>query len=236
MQTNAQTIVGRTGSENRVLLPQLSPDSIPLFIRQSPLMKEGGFQIFEGLIDERIRKEMLAEAVSMLPFANACEVKVADDEEVRGGKPRRSFINGQGGSVQQAFCGAPWLLDFLRSLTNCTVTPTGAVGTYSYYIRPGDYLDIHRDIVDCDIAVISCLSEGPMDDGEGGRLCLYPERIFEVLSSIRATPQKGAVKVRMDPGQTIVLYGGIVPHALLKVAEGQARVVSVLCYRARGPR
>lgn len=72
-----------------------------------------------------------------------------------------------------------------------------------------------------------------MDTGDGGRLCLYPDRLFEPLSIIRATPQQGAIKVRLDPGQTIVLFGGLVPHALLKVAAGQARIVSVLCYRAQ---
>lgn len=228
-----QTIARPAIPNTRVVPSRLGPNSIPISFRQSPLMREGGFQVFEGIIDARLRVEMLSEALGLLPFATACEVKLADAEEVRGGKPQRSFISGQGGSLQQAFCSAPWLIDFLREITRCVVTPTGALGTYSYYIRPGDFLDIHRDIVDCDVAVISCLSEGPMDDGNGGRLCLYPERLFEPLSKIRATPQEGAVKVRLDPGQTIVLFGGIVPHALLKVAEGQARIVSVLCYRAR---
>lgn len=233
MQAKApQTRTNLAGSDARVLLSQLSPDSIPKFIRESSLMKEGGFQIFEGLIDARFRQELLTEALAQLPMATACEVTVADAEEVRGGRPRRNFVNSSGGPLQQAFYLAPWLLDFLRGLTHNGLTPTGPCGTYSYYVRPGDFLDIHRDIVECDVAVISCVNDGPMDDGDGGRLCLYPERLFEPLSSIRATPQKGAVKVRLDPGQTIVLYGGIVPHALLKVAEGQARIVSVLCYRA----
>ena len=195
-------------------------------------MREGGFQVFEGLIDERFRKELLAEAVAQLPAATACKVAFNDLEEVRGGKPRRSFINGPGGPQQQTFYWSLGVIDFLRSLTNSSLEPTGPLGTYSYYVRTGDFLDIHRDVVDCDVAVISCLSEGPMDDGDGGRLCLYPERIFEPLSSIRATPQKGAVKVRLDRRQTIVLFGGIVPHALLSVVAGQRRIVSVLCYRA----
>src|SRR5262249_3511959 len=110
--------------------------------------------------------------------------------------------------------------------------PTGSLGTYSYYVRAGDFLDIHRDIVECDVAVISCLSDGQAGDGEGGRLCLYPDRLFEALSSIRATPELGAVKLRLDPGQTVVLYGGVLPHTLLRVAEGQTRIVSVLCYCA----
>jgi hypothetical protein len=233
MQAKAlQSTTNSKTSEGRQEFPPLSPQSIPTSIRKSPLMNEGGFQVFEGIIDSRMREEMLSEAWSLLPSANACEVCADDFEEVRGGRPRRSFINGQGGRLQQSFYSAPWLIDFLRSLTNNKLIPTGALGTYSYYLRPGDFLDIHRDIVECDVAVISCLNEGPMDEGDGGRLCLYPERLSEPLSSIRATPQLGAVKVRLDPGQTIVLYGGIVPHALLRVAEGQARIVSVLCYRA----
>ncbi len=232
MRTRRGTSDKRPKKPNHVGLSPFFPDSIPASIRKSPLMKEGGFQIFQGVIDARIRNAMLSEAMGLLPSGTACEVSIPDNEEVRGGKPRRSFINSQGGPVQHAFYSAPWLLDFLRGLSHNRLTPTGALGTYSYYIRPGDFLETHRDILECDIAVISCLSEGPMDNGDGGRLCLYPERLFERLSSIRATPDQGAVKVRLDPGQTIVLYGGIVPHGLRKVAAGQARIVSVLCYRA----
>lgn len=208
------------------------PESIPTIIRDSQLMKRGGFDVFEGLVDARMRREMLSEAVALLPHATRCEVTVSDGEEQRGGKPRRRFINAQGGPLQQAFNTSPVVLDFLRGLTNRALTCTGEIGTFSYYMDPGDYLDIHRDIVTCDVAVITCLHDRGTDSGDNGRLCLYPERLSEPLSRIRATPDRGAVKVRVKVGQTIVLYGGIVPHALLPVAEGQARIVSVLCYRA----
>jgi len=208
------------------------PESIPAVIRQSHLMKRGGFDVFEGLVDARMRREMLSEAVALLPHATRCEVTVSDGEEQRGGKPRRRFINAQGGPLQQAFNTSPAVLDFLRGLTNRALTFTGEIGTYSYYMDPGDYLDIHRDIVTCDVAVITCLHDRGTDGGVTGRLCIYPERLSEPLSQIRATPEHGAVNVRVEVGQTIVLYGGIVPHALMPVAEGQARIVSVLCYRA----
>src|SRR5258706_2060786 len=208
------------------------PESIPVVIRDSELMKRGGFDVFEGLVDARMRREMLWEAVALLPHATRCEVTVSDGEEQRGGKPRRRFINAQGGPLQQAFNTSPEVLDFLRGLTNRALTFTGEIGTYSYYMDPGDYLDIHRDIVTCDVAVITCLHDRGTDGGDSGRLCLYPERLSEPLSQIRATPEHGAVNVRVEVGQTIVLYGGIVPHALLPAAEGQARIVSVLCYRA----
>ena len=208
------------------------PESIPAVIRNSQLMKRGGFDVFEGLVDARMRREMLLEAVALLPHATRCEVTVSDGEEQRGGKPRRRFINAQGGPLQQAFNTSPAVLDFLRGLTNRALTCTGEIGTFSYYMDPGDYLDIHRDIVTCDVAVITCLHDRGTDKGDNGRLCLYPDRLSEPLSQIRATPERGAVKVRVGVGQTIVLYGGIVPHALMPVAEAQARIVSVLCYRA----
>lgn len=207
-------------------------NEIPEVIRRSHLMKRGGFEVFEGLVDEKLRRDMLAEAVALLPHATRCEVLTSDDQEVRGGRPRRAFSNGQGGPLQHAFNQSPAVLEFLRRLTSPGLTLTGEIGTYSYYIKAGDYLDIHRDIVTCDVAVITCLHDRVLTDGDGGYLCLYPQRTSEPLSWIRATPGAGAVKVRVGVGQTIVLYGGIVPHALLPVAEGQARIVSVLCYRA----
>ena len=48
-----------------MLHSQLNAQNIPVSFRQSPLMKEGGFQVFEGVIDARIRKELLDEAVAL---------------------------------------------------------------------------------------------------------------------------------------------------------------------------
>jgi hypothetical protein len=123
------------------------------------------------------------------------------------------------------------LIDFLQQVTGLTLQPSGQSGTYTYYARPGDYLAIHRDIDICDLAVITCLYDGPRTDNEGGLLTFYPQRLAERLSAIRATPQEGAVKMRLRPGQTLVLLGGIVPHAILPTARGQVRIVSILCYR-----
>lgn len=206
-------------------------EPIPAVIVESDLMKRGGFDVFEGLISPDTRTEMLSEALALLPQATDCEVHMADDEEVRGGAPRRRFTTGRGGPLQQAFNTAPWLVAFLRHLTNPELIYTGEVGTYSYYLRAGDYLEIHRDIVTCDVAVITCLYDSSLDE-DGGRLCLYPKRCLEPLSKIRATPDEGAEKVRLRIGQTIVMYGGIIPHALLPLAEGQTRIVSVLCFKA----
>lgn len=207
---------------------------IPEHIRSSPLMKKGGFDVFEGMLDNNAHELMLSEAMRLSTTAQVNEVSTPDNEEVRGGTPPRRFLSAPGGSIQNAFYKAEWMLNFLRQVTGVPVTPTGGRGTYTYYARPGDYLALHRDIETCDLAVITCLHDNSDPVGYGGMLCLYPERLFELLSAIRESPEQGAIGLRLMPGQTLVMFGGIVPHAVLQVATGQVRVVSVLCYRVHG--
>jgi hypothetical protein len=193
-------------------------------------MRRGGFGVYAGLVDGGVHEQLLAEAVSLSSTAEESLVEVSDGEEGRGGRPARRFLNCAGGAVQQCFYRAPGMSTFLRALTHASLQPTGDAGTYSYYARSGDFLALHRDIIACDVAVITCLRDAP-EGASGGLLCLYPNRLFEPLSAIRATPSHGACPIRLLTGQTIVFYGGIVPHALLPVDAGQVRIVSVLCYR-----
>ena len=202
---------------------------VPVALMRSPLMRSGGFQVFEGIADDFIWRSLLDEALGQKELTEN-NVDCIDAEEIRGGAPRRRFLNSSGGVFQRSFYHSPWLIDFLRRLTTPVLEPTGGNGTYTFYTRDGDFLDIHRDVVACDVAVITCLRNG--GGTQGGELCLYPERINEPLSSIRATPEEGTLKVRLEERQTIVMYGGVVPHALLAMAKGQSRIVSVLCYRA----
>ena len=195
-------------------------------------MRKGGFEVFEGFLDQEGYDLMLAEAVQLSRDAQVSDVASSDEEEVRGGAPARHFSSVPGGPVQEAFYQSPAMLKLLRELCNVMLTPLGGRGTYSFYAQPGDYLAIHRDIESCDVAVITCLYNAPQLDGCGGALCLYPARLFEPLSVVRSTPDDGAVLISLEPGQTIIMFGGIIPHTLLPVSAGQTRIVSVLCYRA----
>ncbi len=205
---------------------------IPAAILNSPLMKRGGFDIFSGIADENIRNSLLAEAIQQQEVMTESNISDEDTEEIRGGAPRRKFLSSAGGEYQRAFYQSDWLLKFLRELTLPFLQPTGEYGTFSYYARTGDFLEIHRDISACDVAVITCLENKFGADKSGGKLCLYPNRTHELLSKIRDTPEECAYKIFLEDGQTLVMYGGIVPHALLPVAEDQSRTVSVLCYQA----
>lgn len=207
------------------------PGEVAAALAASPLLRRGGFDVFEGMLDGAMLRSLLAEAQENRAAAQASDVLADDGEELRGGSPARRFLSASGGPFQDAFYQAPWMMELLGELLGMGVAPTGGRGTFSYYARPGDYLALHRDVEACDVAVISCLHDEPLE-GDGGSLRLYPGRIAEPLSSIRRSPEWGALSLRLLPGQTLVLLGGLVPHTVLPVAPGQERIVSVLCYQA----
>jgi hypothetical protein len=214
------------------LLPDpLDQCGLPAPVRNSPLLRcHQGFAILEGIPGVDNCVALLREAERTAASAERTEVDVSDREDVRGGSPARRFWSAVGGHVLQAYYQSPWMARLIRELCGSSVTPSGRQGTYTYYAAPGDHLAIHRDVRTCDVAVITCLSDSG-SRGDGGMMCLYPQRCTEPLSVIRCSPARGARALRLIPGQTIIMLGGIVPHAIQPVLPGQARVVSVLCYQ-----
>ncbi|MBM4258598.1 MAG: hypothetical protein FJ147_22200 [Deltaproteobacteria bacterium] len=218
---------------NRSDLPkfQLLRDFIPSHLHTSPLLQRGGFAVFAKLIDPSLLTRLLSESLRLVPHAVKSWVPVSDTEEVRGGDPARRFLSAAAGREQHRLYQAAWLRDVLSSVAGTPLQPSGGGGTYTYYAHRDDYLTIHRDVSSCDVAVITCLHDGPEFSETGGLLSLYPTRVTEPLSQLRAQPEKGVVNVRLQPGHTIVLFGGLLPHAILPVSRRQVRIVSVLCYR-----
>lgn len=204
---------------------------IPQAMLESALMRQGGFGVY-GFPDAAVCARLYQEAAERYPAATAQENWDDDLEELRGGKPRRRMLTAEAGPVQDQLYVAPALPEILSATCGVPIAPSGNRGSYSYYARPGDFLDLHRDVETCDLAMITCLYETSGGSEAGGALALYPSRIHEPLSAIRARPQEGAVLVKLQPGQTILMYGGVVPHLLMPVREGQVRVISVLCFQA----
>ena len=204
-------------------------------LASSPLSRAGGFVVLDGLLDGRYLRAMLAEAERLSDVAQESDVPMSDDAE-RGGSPARRFLSTVGGEVQDAFYRAPWLLRALAHWVGTPIVPSGGRGTFTYYARPGDHLAIHRDVESCELAVVTCLYDAPGRAAEDGASCLYPSRVRESIASIRSEPTRGRLVRRLAPGQTMVMFGGIVPHAVLPVGEGQVRIVSVLCYMPAGVR
>ena len=196
-------------------------------------MRQGGFATYDGLLNDRLFLRLLNEALSRYEAAAETHVAGSDTEEWRGGNPARRFLSAAGGDVQTAFYQDPAVCDRLARLSGVMLRPSGGYGGFTYYSRPGDHLAIHRDSQRCDLAVITCLQE-THPEGTAGKLVVYPERIDDPPSALRATPDDGGVAQVLLPGQTILLFGGIVPHLIPPVAEQQVRIVSILCYEATG--
>jgi hypothetical protein len=156
------------------------------------------------------------------------------DEDIRRGNPARDLEWAPGGSRLDAFYHAPPLAALLLRLTGLDWEPSGERAAFSYYRHPGQYLDLHRDVDACDLAVITCIQEcGAPARGLGGALCLWPSRSRERLAAIRARPELGRVPVRLRPGESIVLLGGTIPHRLEPVGPDHVRIVAPLCFAVR---
>lgn len=207
------------------------PQSVLCAIRESALMKKGGCAIYDHFPSAAVCARLLVESRLCLTGAVATAIATSDVEEVRGGNPARRFISAGGGELQAAFYHNPETARFLARIGTCFVRPTGEYGTYNYYARPGDHLALHRDIETCDMAVITCLLDRHRMGSTGGLTRFYPTRRHEMLSRIRATPDVGAVRVRLQVGHTMVMFGGVVPHLIEPLGSGELRIVSILCFR-----
>lgn len=176
----------------------------------------------------------MAEALARLSCAAEQFAAEPDPEEVRGGQPQRKFLSIDGGNVQDAIYQSSATVDLLQQITYARFAPTGQRGTYTYYQRAGDHLALHRDVETCDLALITSLYSTNPACNSAGLFCAYPDRIEEPLSHIGRTLNEGAVFVDLQPGQTLALLGGLVPHRVTPVAPGQVKIVSVLCFQLVG--
>lgn len=207
--------------------------AIPEFLMVSRFVAEfRGFAIVDTIPDAVTFAAMRAEAWTAYGSADRQECETDDGEELRGGMPRRRLFSAGAGPVQDRFYHDPRLAQSLSDFCGLTVTRSGSRGSYSYYASDGDCLDLHRDVETCDVTLITCLHDTSDPQSPSGALVVYPDRLTEPLSEIRARPDDGAVILKLMAGQSIVLLGGVVPHRVLPVVAGQARVISALCFLA----
>jgi hypothetical protein len=206
---------------------------VPKGLSESRLLRSGGYRAISRLIEEPTLSGLLAEAEAVRPSGGRSIVKESGGAEGRGGKPAHALRSRPGRDLHWRVHGCSDMVAALGRICGVEVAPGGG-GTYSYYENPGDFLALHRDVIKCDVAVITCLSLRVPDISAGG-LHVYPEYIQEPLSRVRAAGRDGGRAAPLAQGETIVLFGGILPHEVIPMAEGQERIVSVMCYRALIP-
>ena len=204
----------------------------PQEILQSRLFAQGGYLVVDGLFDEETLKALRAEAdmVRVQGYAAVCRIRT---ERRAGGRPGAGLSPGYGrrpplGSVWMPANGrytrqAMWGRSLLNWRQVLLLLRAG-----------GDFLALHRDILQCDIAVITSLTHSIVD-GSTGELTVYPEFIHEPLSTVRRAGRASSTSVPLDRGQTAILLGGIVPHEVVPTCAGQDRIVAVNCYRVQIP-
>ena len=197
-------------------------------------MRTGGYLTVPEL-PALSHKSLLREAIQQAAQAQTTNETQADLTDWRGGSPERRFMSAQGGPIQDQFYRAPTTRQWLRRLTGLSLAPTGERGTFTYY-RPGDYLGLHRDVVGCDVTLITCLADTGSLNGTSGALQLYLSRWAEPLSALRQSPRRGCRPLPLSPEQSVIFMGGLTPHRLAPLSNGQLRIVSLLCFSlVRGP-
>lgn len=196
-------------------------------LRRSVLLRAGGYGICRGLIDPDWIEAMRQEALRGVQRHDQLE-SGNDPEAVRGGTPARSLISVEGGPVQDALIAHPALMAYVSDLVGLPVRPCGQRASYTIYAGPQAHLDIHRDIVGCDLALITCLQDD-RPDAAGGALDVWLDDLATPLPQLRAAPEHGRQRLALAPGETLLLHGGLVPHRVPPAGQDRLRVVSLAC-------
>jgi hypothetical protein len=157
-----------------------------------------------------------------------------DGADGRGGMPDRALHTAGAGAVQDALYASPGLHAFLSAQCGHPIVPSGNRGSYSYYVEPGDHLGLHLDVDSCDVTLITVLHADTAPADPGGGLAVYPSRLGAPLRDVRDAPEAGMGLIKADPGQSIVILGGLVPHRVLPLGASGQRIISALCFTAAG--
>jgi hypothetical protein len=215
--------------------PVLTSDAVwpalPAAVTESTIYRSGGILIMDFPGPETLTA-LRSEALQVRERGWRNEWSGPDVTVERGGNPSRAFRGAHAGEVQWNLFSAATTVSEIASACGLAATPTGG-GTYSYYEQPGDFLALHRDIESCDLTLITCLWDTAPAD-KIGALLVYREHINQPLEAARRAGWTSAAAITLLPGQSAVLLGGVVPHEVSPMAEGQNRIVAVMCYRVGG--
>jgi hypothetical protein len=201
-------------------------------LAHSPLLQRGGMALFEGLFDAPVTQALWAE-VWQSPHRHDLQPR-GDTEQVRGGAPARLLSSVAGGALQQSLYRHPELLAFLAQQVGSPVRPCGERASYSVYDCAGAHLDLHRDVPGCDLALIACLHDSHAQ-ADGGATDIWFDDALTPLNELRRGGGGMPTRVSLQPGQQMLLHGGLLPHRIRALEAGRLRVVSLMCFEILAP-
>ena len=196
-------------------------------LAHSPLLQRGGLALFEGLFDAPVTQALWAES-RQGPRRSDLQPP-GDTEQVRGGAPARQLSSVAGGALQQSLYGHPELLALLAQQVGSPVRPCGERASYSVYDSTGAHLDLHRDVPGCDLALIACLQDSHAQ-AAGGATDIWFDDALTPLGVLREGGGGRPTRVALQPGQQMLLHGGLLPHRIRPLEAGRQRVVSLMCF------
>jgi hypothetical protein len=210
----------------------ISRDEPPLApaLLESTLLKRGGCVFIDNMLQPDLLTSLCAEANERLDEAKHTVWPGSMQVDWRGGDPARSYAGANGGPTQMSIFASPDLAKQLSEICGLHLQMAGA-GSFSYY-EPGDFLALHRDILNCDITLLTCLRDTATGTSDRRGLRIYPAYARMPLTQLRSEDNPSYIDVYLDRGQTAVLLGGIVPHEVLPMGATQHRTVSVVCMTA----
>jgi hypothetical protein len=165
-----------------VAAPRVDP---LLALLAGPLARAGGAAVYDGLPPPGTCAALAAEAWDAYPASDRQDLDTGDGEEGRGGTPARALRTAPGGPSQDAFYADPLLHALLGEQCGAHVVPSGNRGSFSYYVQPGDFLDLHLDIDTCDVTLITVLYDDIDPDEPAGALAVHPGAYGVPLSAVR---------------------------------------------------
>jgi hypothetical protein len=195
----------------------------------APIVANGGFLLIDNLLPGENFRGLRDEALSKRNAAKECLSLEHDISGFRGGNPARWFRTAPGGSNQTAVYLSTALARTVADACGRPVKPTGKQGTYSYYDATGHFLGLHRDIRTCDVTLITCLHRAYSPE-ESGALRIYYKSVARKLSDILARGDQPYLDIHLEPRQSVLLLGGLVPHEVRPAGPGYERCISVLCF------
>lgn len=199
---------------------------LPESFAGSRLVAQGGVAVLRGLLPESTLRALLEDAAGRESTARHSAFSGPNAEEWRGGSPARAMAGCGAGDAQFNLFASAEFAEVMSETCGVRLRCSGG-GSYAWYTRPGDHLALHRDIVSCDVAVITCLHRSGPSGGADGSLCVYPSEMWKPMGQVLP---EGRIAVPMEAGDTAVLAGGLVPHEVTKTAPGQRRIVSIGCF------
>ena len=212
--------------------------AVPIHFRNCRLMRERrGFSVSSDIIEEsdwrRLCSEALLQELDLRKEFRGRRILPASlnptfSEDRRAGARIKRFL-ARGGEAQYGLFHCSTLLDRLSAEVGLAVKPSGSHGIYAYYICGGDFIGVHRDTHPLDVELITCLFD-THPEYEAGSLGIYAGRTTESCASISKNIRRGQELVKLLPGQSLLLLGGVLPHRVLPVLPDQLRIVSSLSF------